>query len=120
MAEAPLNKHTVIIPVQFAMKIEIEVSGHDEVKSFTGSFHPVRPLREGEENGDFESDVWRACLEEPTMLNGVEQDGPDYMDQAKERLAMELGRPLVYDGEQREGESDEAYAQRLKSTGSST
>lgn len=109
-----LSKHTVVVPVQFALRVEIELSGGNEVKSFAGSFHPVRPIRDDEEANDFESDVWRACLEDPATVNGVEVDGPNYLDGAKDRLAMELGRVLYYEDEQKDGESDAAFAARTK------
>ena len=111
---APMSKHTVIIPVQFALRVEMELVNGNEVKSFAGSFHPVRPPRDDEESGDFESDVWQACLEDPATVNGEEVDGPNYLDQAKDRLAMELGRILYYENEQKDGEADAAYAARVK------
>lgn len=103
-----MAKRTVIVPVQFAVAVECEYTEEGTLTGTVSSFHPVSAstdenVRPGDE------DAWDACLEvPPTQKDGSESEGwPDYLDAARRRLSMELGRPIFWDGENASGDDDD-------------
>ena len=94
-----MNKKTVIVPVQFAVAVECEYTDAGVLVGTTSSFHPVNGGQPGAQPG--EDDPWDACLESPPVKeDGSEyEDWPDYQNEARLRLSMELGRPIFWDGE---------------------
>lgn len=102
----PMHKKTVIIPVKFAVAVECEYTEDGVLTGTTSTFHPVNASQDGAARpGD--EDAWDACLETPpTGQDGTEEeDWPDYLNRARLRLAMELGRPIFWDEEEsQEGE----------------
>ncbi len=95
-----MHKRTVIVPVQFAVAVECDYTDDGVLVGTSSSFHPVNAS--GEDNvrpGD--EDAWDACLEVPPLKkDGSEcEHWPDYQETARRRLAMELGKPIFWDGE---------------------
>lgn len=93
-----MHKKTVIIPVRFAVAVECEYTDDGTLVGTSSAFHSINAAaaaRPGEE------DAWDACLEiPPTTKDGSDCEGwPDYQETARQRLAMELGRPIWWEGE---------------------
>lgn len=95
-----MPKHTVIVPVQFAVAVACEYADDGTLLATESSFHAVQAgTPDAERPG--EEDAWDACLEvPPTKKNGQACDAwPDYLERARQRLAMELGRPIFWEEE---------------------
>lgn len=104
----PMNKKTVIVPVQFAVAVECEYTDDGILVGTTSSFHPVCGSSNGSQRPG-EEDPWDACLESPPFKkDGTEyEDWPDYQNEARLRLSMELGRPIFWDAEEAQDDEGE-------------
>ena len=88
-----MPKRTVLVPVKFAVAVECEYTEDGTLVGTESSFHPVHAsVRPGDE------DAWDACLEVPPVdKDGEPTEGwPDYLEAARQRLAMELSRPIFW------------------------
>jgi hypothetical protein len=98
------EKHVVILPVQFSIKVTMDVEG-DKIVGTSAEFNRFLP------NDDDDGDVqpWQACMEEPPTLpnkNSIE-GWPDYTEKARQQLCAQLGRVVMWDGEgEEEGDED--------------
>lgn len=93
-----MPKRTVIVPVQFAVAVACDYADDGTLLATESAFHPVNAVpAEGATPG--EEDAWDACLEvPPTKKDGQPCEAwPDYLERARQRLAMELGRPIFWE-----------------------
>lgn len=95
-----MPNRTVIVPVQFAVAVSCEYTNEGILIGTESSFHPVNISQDSGANKS-EGDAWEACLEVPPLMkDGSEcESWPDYQETARQRLSMELGRPIFWDGE---------------------
>lgn len=99
--------HTIIIPVQFSIKVTCEIEG-DFLTATTSEFNS---FLEDDSVGDPHPlhEAWRACLESPPIMDNYESyDGwPDYQERAIRELSAKVGRVIKWDGQQQAKEETE-------------
>ena len=100
---AQTEKHVVVLPVQFSIKVTMDVEGNT-ITGTSAEFNRFLPS----DDADGDAEPWQACMEEPPSLpNQSPIEGwPDYTERARQQLCAQLGRIVVWDGEG-EDEGDE-------------